>query len=953
MVGRKDERARLKALLDAAREGRSGALLLHGPPGIGKTELLRYAVEEAAGFRLLRARGMESETDIPYAGLAELVAPLLPHLDEIPEVQATALRGALALGPAIPGDRFTVPAALLSLLARAADEQPVLAIVDDTQWLDEPSLEAFLFAGRRLGQEGVAMLGAIRDDATKLEVPWLERLRIEPLADDEARALLDAAVAPGVAARLIATAAGNPLALLEIPGLLSAGQLAGREPLEDPLRPGTNVERAFAAAVEALPEPTRKALLLAAAASTRRLDAIGRGLTAAGLALSDLDAAEAARIVVLADGEAEFRHPLLRSTVYHSASLPERRAVHRALAAATDDAERAWHLAACAVAPDEAVAAALEQAAFDARARGAHATAARDLGRAAQLTPDDEPRANRLLKAAEDSVRCGEAERARGLLEEAATRTRDPLLAADIERMRGHVEMRRGSPLAAHERLVTEADRVRTRDPRRAAAMFLEASVAHMMTGDVEAMIASAERARALSAGGEPAVELLATAVIGEGQIALGDTAAGAALLKATEPYLMEADPLAIVEIVGMAGHASIWLEDWDAAARILSRVLGAARAASAVSALIHPLAVQAHLDLRRGRWAPALAGASESAELAEDTGQVALLPHSLAALTLVEASLGHEVDCRRHIARGLELATGETDTIDLHAALGLLELGLGRIPEAIEALETGHRQMLHRGLCSSVVLLRGDLAEAYVRAGRREEAEAVLARLEPPGAANGGGEPNRGAANGGGDPRAGALGREGDRGGGEPHAAGPRWPRAAAARARALLAPDDQLRAAFDAALVLHDGLPMPFERARTLLALGERLRRAKQRADAREPLTAALDVFERLGARPWAERARAELRATGGQASGRRTQAAAEQLTPHELQIAVLVAQGMTNREAAAALFLSPKTIEYHLGQIYRKLDVRGRAQLARLLAMELPEGERDPAVLADALS
>ena len=297
--------------------------------------------------------------------------------------------------------------------------------------------------------------------------------------------------------------------------------------------------------------------------------------------------------------------------------------------------------------------------------------------------------------------------------------------------MRGHVEMRRGSPVAAHERLVGEADRVRTRDPRRAAAMFLEASVAHMMTGDMEALIASAERARALSAGAEPAVELLATAVIGEGQIALGDSAGGAALLRATEPYLMEADPLAIVEIVGMAGHASIWLEDWDAAQRILSRVLGAARAASAVSALIHPLAVQAHLDLRRGRWAPALAGASESAELAEDTGQLALLPHSLAALTLVEASLGHEADCRKHVARGLELAGGDADTVYLHAALGLLELGLGKIPEAIEALETGHRQMLRRGLSSSVVLLRGDLAEAYVRAGRREEAEAVLARLE------------------------------------------------------------------------------------------------------------------------------------------------------------------------------------------------------------------------------
>src|SRR6478735_6055632 len=268
MVGRKEERARLKALLDAAREGRSGALLLHGPPGIGKTALLRYVIDEAHDFRLIKARGMESESDIPFAGLAELVTPLLAHLDEIPLVQATALRGALALGPATPADRFTVPAALLSLLARAADSQPVLAVVDDTQWLDEPSLEAFLFAGRRLGQEGVAMIGAIRDDATRLEVPWLDRLRVEPLPDDEARALLSEELAPGVADRLVATAAGNPLALLEIPGLLSAGQRAGREPLEEPLRPGTGVERAFAVAIEALPEPTRRALLVASAAST-------------------------------------------------------------------------------------------------------------------------------------------------------------------------------------------------------------------------------------------------------------------------------------------------------------------------------------------------------------------------------------------------------------------------------------------------------------------------------------------------------------------------------------------------------------------------------------------------------------------------------------------------------------------------------------------------------------
>jgi DNA-binding CsgD family transcriptional regulator len=937
MVGRTEEQARLDALVDAAREGRSGALLLHGPPGIGKTELLRHAIARAEGFLVLRARGMESESGIPFAGLAELVAPLLVHVDELPAVQAAALRSALALGPATESDRFTVPAALLSLLARAADDQPVLAIVDDVQWLDEPSLEAFLFAGRRLAAEGVAMLGALRDGARRAEVPWLERLPVAPLADADARALLDAAIAPGVADRLVATAAGNPLALLEIPALLSSAQRAGREPLADPLPPGTGVERAFAVALEALPEATRAALLVAAAASTRRVTP--------ALDVAALEAAEAARIVVLSGGELEFRHPLMRSAVYHGASPGERRAAHAGLAAAAEGAERAWHLAACAVAPDEEVAAALEAAALEARDRGAHATAARDLQRAAQLTPEPAMRARRLLAAAGDAVRSGEPEQASALLDEVSSLAEDPLLVADVERLRGHVELRRGSLVEANERLVAEADRVRGRDPRRAAAMFLEASVAHLMTGDPTALLAAAERARALSAGTEPAVELLATAVIGQAQIALGEIEQGTAELRACEPYLMEADPLAMVEIVGMAGHAWTWVEDWERATKILTRVVQAARSASAVSALIHPLAAQAHLDLRRGRWASSLAGASEAVELAEDAGQLALLPHALAAIALVEAGLGHEADCRAHVARGLQ----RSEDPYLHAALGQLELALGRIPEAIDALETGERQLRRRGLSSSVVQLRPDLIEAYVRAGRREEAEAQLALLEAD-TAEGRAARRAAAAEAAGNVRAlradslSALPVVG---------VGPRWVRAAAERCRGLLAPDGEFRAVFEGALARHDELPMPFENARTQLALGERLRRAKQRAEAREPLTAALDEFERLGAKPWAERARTELRATGGAAGGRRAPAAADQLTPHELQIAVLVSQGMTNREAAAALFLSPKTIEYHLGQIYRKLDVRGRAQLARLMAMELPEGERDPAVLAEALS
>jgi DNA-binding CsgD family transcriptional regulator len=925
-VGRERERARIDRLLEAARGGVSGALLLHGEAGIGKTALMRWAIGRATGMRVLRARGIETESDIPFAGLAELVSPLLDRLDAIPEVQARALRGALALGPATPHDRFTVPAGLLSLLGVAAEEQPVLAAIDDAQWLDEPSLEAFLFAGRRLEAEGIAMLGSVRDGTTAaaLEVPWLERLRISPLADDEARELLSGThperLAPSVADRLVSTAAGNPLALLEIPRQLSDGQRAGREPLEEPLRPGTGVERAFRRALDALDDDARRALLVAATAHTGRLDVIEPALREAGVSAAHLAPAENARLIAVTDGEVDFRHPLLRSTAYHATSAAERRSAHAALAATAPEGspERAWHLAAGAVAPDEAVAAALEVAALDARGRGAHATAARDFGRAAQLTPDDEPRARRLLEAAVDATRSGEPDRAFALLGDAARLASDPLLAADVQRMTGHVEMRRGSPLVAYELLVAEAERVRSRDPRRAAGMFLEASVTHMMTGDMHALIATAERARALATSADPAVELLATAVIGEAHLALGDLE-GDALLTVCEPYLLEGDPLAIVEIVGMAAHSSVWIEKFDRAQRIFDRLLAAARDASAVSALIYPLAARSHLDFRLGRWATARAQAAESVELAQDTGQQALLTHSLAALAHVEAAMGLEDECRRHVADGLALVSRfQADALGayLHGALGLLELGLGRVREAIAALEESQQIGDRLQTQPSVTMTTPDLAEAYARAGRRDDALALLDGFEEAG-----------------------------------RRAGSRWTEAAAGRLRALLGPDAEVRPRFEAALAVHENLPMPFERARTLLCFGERLRRARQRADAREPLKEALETFERLGARGWAERTRTELRATGEQ-QARRAETAAEQLTPHELQIAVLVSQGMTNREAAAALFLSPKTIEYHLGQIYRKLDVRGRAQLARLMAMELPEGERDPSVLAEAM-
>jgi hypothetical protein len=304
LVGRTRERRRIEQLLADARQGRSGALLLHGDPGIGKTALLRWTLEQADGFRVLHARGIETESDIPFAGLGELVSPLLDRLDDIPAVQAAALRGALALGPAGAPDRFTVPAGLLSLLAVAAEAQPVLAMIDDVQWLDEPSVEALLFAGRRLGAEGVAMLGALRDSTpvARMEAPWLERLPIGPLDDEEARAVLvsdegSERIAPAVADRLVGTAGGNPLALVELPNVLSDAQLSGREPLEELLRPGATVERAFRMRLDALDKGARRALLIAATAHSLRIDVIQAAVRAAGLAMSDLAAAEDARLV--------------------------------------------------------------------------------------------------------------------------------------------------------------------------------------------------------------------------------------------------------------------------------------------------------------------------------------------------------------------------------------------------------------------------------------------------------------------------------------------------------------------------------------------------------------------------------------------------------------------------------------------------------------------------------
>src|SRR4051794_29049849 len=898
-------------MIEAAREGRSAALLIHGEAGVGKTSLLRAAAEHAPGLRVLRARGIESESHLPLAGLSELLAPLLDLRGEIPPVQAQALGGTLALEAATVSDRFAVAAGVLSLLAAAAERQPVLALADDLQWLDESSREALLFAARRLDAEGVVMLLGLRDgegvDAAGL---GLEALRLGGLDDASARTLLAAegdGLAPEVTDKLPAAAAGNPLAPREIPRGLTADQRAGRDLALEPLRPGDTLERAFRRRVDALPEPARRGLLVAACAETVRADVIAGALANAGLPPDALEPAEAAGLIALRGREIDFDHPLVRAAVYHGGSPAERRQAHRALADAfrARSAERAWHLAAAAPMPDAAVAQALMDAAGDARGRAAFAAAARGFARAGELHTDDDERARALLEAAGAATIAGELPRAVELAEQGARLAADPLLQADLRAMAARTQIRLGDPLRAGQALVREAERIEGLDRVRAGTFLLESAVTHMIDGTLRAMADTAGRVKEVTGGEAPGLEFLATLIHAEALLALGDTEEGDAMLAACEPVLLGDEPvLGPPEVLGMAAHASLWSERFERAEAIFERLVGSLRDVGAAGALVYPLAARSHLDFRLGRWPAALAGADEAVTLARETHQESLLAHALGALAEVEAGLGRGDDARAHANESVALCQAQgapATAIYGYQALALLELGLGNLEAARDhglAAERAFNET--EGDEPGVARYAPDLIEVLWRLGLHDEVPSRLAELA----------------------------RQGDR---PLHS----WTQAVVERLRGLAAPDDEVDEHFARALELHEETRQPFETARTQLLHGERLRRAQRRADPRGLWGPGLGVLERLGAEPWAERARGELRATGGPTGSAAPAIATDELTAQELQIALQVAQGRTNREVAAALFLSAKTIEYHLGSIYRKLGIRRRTELSGVLS------------------
>jgi DNA-binding CsgD family transcriptional regulator len=902
LVGRDRERAELDGALERARSGQSATLVLVGEPGIGKTVLLDYAAERAGEMQLLRARGVESEAQIPFASLLEILRPALPLLECIPEPQAVALEGALALRPARARERFAVGAATLSLLAAYADQAPVAVLIDDAHWLDDSSAQALLFAIRRLVADPIAVLIAVRDgESATLARTDLPTLRLAGLSEDEAAMLLSG-LTPDDAGRLHKATAGNPLALLELEH--DTGDLA-LTPEGAPVVVSSRIASAFLRRIGRLDESEQRALLLAATSDSGEVRLLERAASSVGVDLSRLSAAEGAGLVTLRAGTVEFSHPLARSAVYAEAPIEARREMHTALAAALPDRDidrRAWHLAASSIGADATAAAALEQAGARARDRSAYATAAAAFERAARLAPDTPHRAQLLTASAQASWYAGLADRAVALLDEARASAADPGTTLDIDELSGHIATRRGPVMRGHEILTSAADRA---DPERAVTMLAEAAAACFYAGNPTEMLSVAERARArLPKTASTPTRFLATIAIGMARVVEGtDAAAGAeAIREAIELAESSSELRHDLRLLPWLAIAPIFLRERDTGRPLLDHALQSARAQAAIGALPAVLGLIALDDATTDRWAIAEATFLEAIGLARETDQRTDLVLGISGLARLQARRGDERECRANAAEAIalseELGTRLSEVWALEA-LGMLELGLGEPERAIEQLERQRQLLDELGITDVDLSPAPELVDAHIRLGGLDEARALAAQFS-------------------------AAARE----------KGQPWALSRALRCEGLIAHDDRFASRFEAALELHAQTPDAFESARTRLAYGERLRRARNRIAAREHLRGAIATFERLDARPWADRARIELQATG-QTLRRRDPTTLDELTPQELQIALSLAGGKTTRETAAALFLSPKTIEYHLRHIYQKLDIHSRGELAQSMA------------------
>ncbi|MFD4393825.1 AAA family ATPase [Kitasatospora sp. NPDC058478] len=911
LYGREHEQSVVAGLLDAAREGRSGVLLLRGEPGIGKTALLDHAVGRAGeAFRVVRAAGVEYEAELPFAGLSLLLAPGLDRLHALPGPQRRALEAAFGLAEErAPADRLLVGLATLGLLAELAAEQPLLCVVDDAQWLDDASLDALLLAARRLQAEGVALLLAARTGGAAPELPTtgFPELRLTGLPEPDAARLLDHRAGPDLPAavreRLLVEAAGNPLALTELPIATGAQANTPGSPAPAPggLPLTSRLLIAFHGQVTGLPPATQTLLLVAAAEETGELDVVLPAAAALGVPAEHLGPAEESGLAsVTPDRRIAFRHPLLRTAILQRAPHHQRLTIHQAIAGALPDGDRrTWHQAHAATAPDAALADALERTAVRAEARGAHGGAAAAYERAARLTPDRDAATRRLVLAAEAATEEGKLAQAETLADEAGARTDNPLAHALLDQVRATAHFWRGSYPTAY-RLLLDAAGTAIEAPH-AARMLFQAFHTAWYAGE-EPVIAVLDRLAALPLADDNPLTPLARHLPAAVLPALGRPAPQPPAARDTAAAARKAGAETPVDLVQLCGATLILGRD-DETAELGGELVAEARAKGTIGVMPTLQFFLAEAELFHGRHRDAEVTATEALALARDTGQHQWTSQLTALLAYLAALDGDTDRCTRLTAESLATTGPQTAAPAAgrpwaHWALALLDLGHGRAGDAADRLHTlttgPHRHHV------SATRAVPDLVEAAVRFGTPERSAEPYERFA------------RWSA-----------------------AADRPWTEALRLRCQALLGPDELAEPAYRAALDLHEGTHRPFEQARTALLYGEWLRRSRRRTDARPHLRAALETFERLAAHPWAARARTELTATGTPApTTSPTGTPDSPLTPQELQITRLAAQGLTNREIAAQLFLSPRTIAHHLYKAYPKLHITSRTDLPTTL-------------------
>jgi DNA-binding CsgD family transcriptional regulator len=899
-LGRTRERERLDAMLAQAREGRSAVLVIRGEPGIGKTALLRYAARQGSGMRMVEVAGVQAEMELPCAGIHRLCAPLLDGLKALRAPQRTALEVALGLTAGAAPAVFLVAVAVLNLLSASAEVRPLLCLVDDTQWLDATSAQALGFVARRLVAEPVAMAFSVREPVTTRALDGLPDLLLEGLDEPDARALLARAV-PGplndrVGDRILTESGGNPLALVELAQSMSAAERSGGfAPAAAPDLP-SRLEARFAEQVTGLPDATQRLVLLAAADPLGDAALLWRAAELDGTDPSALAPAKAAGLLEI-DDRVRFHHPLVRSAAYRSASPDKRRRAHHALAEANDPEaapdRRAWHRALAAPGPDEAVAAELERSAGRAQSRGGLAAAAALLERATVLTAEPTLRVRRALAAAQASFRSGAFDAALALLATARAEGLDEFQSAEADLLRGGVAFASGRVGDAAPLLLKAAKGLEPFDPQRARETYLTAWSASSVAAQHETLQDVCRAIQALPPGPEPRRPL---DLLLDGLALLADSGHAAAT-----PILQEAakalaalptDQVLRWGVVAMAASNAVW--DNDSALAISARQVQLVRDAGALAEL--PLHLSA-LGLASA-WAGDLPGAASN--FAEAEGVAAALGSraapwvSLRLLTLQ----GREAEASATIASTLDQASAGAHGLATYAhwAAAVLYNGLARHEEAAWAAQRATSKTAEQ--FASMWALP-ELVEAAVRAGDAELARDALERLA---------ETTQPCAN---DV---ALGIE--------------------ARSRALLsngaAAEDLYREAINR-LSLTRLRP---ELARAHLLFGEWLRRDGRPRDGREQLRAAEEMFADMGMEAFAARARNELAAAGGSAR-RRALEEREELSPQEEQIARLARDGLTNADIGARLFLSPRTIEWHLHKVFAKLGIESRDGLSRVLS------------------